>query len=84
MNSVGTVAQTFTNLHPNIDRQIPLPSGPTHVLKGRPRTGFDDAWLKAARSEAQEKWHGLWRGQVEVARTVADAFRAVGLKIAGA
>ena len=34
--------------------QLSLPSGPTHVLKGRPRTGPDDAWLKSARTEAQE------------------------------
>ena len=31
-----------------------LSSGPTHVLKGRPRTGPDDSWLKSARTEAQE------------------------------
>ena len=34
--------------------QLSLPSGPTHVLKGRPRTDTDDAWLQAVRTEALE------------------------------
>ena len=27
----------------------------------------------------QDKWHSKWKGQVNVVRTVADAFRVIGL-----
>ena len=32
--------------------QLSLPSGPTHILKGRPRTDPDDVWLDAMRVQA--------------------------------
>ena len=47
MNCLHTVARDAppkTTLGPN----------PLHVIKGRPRTGPDDAWLQSARTEAQE------------------------------
>ena len=37
---------------PRPQGQLPLPTGPTHVLKGRPRTNLDDVWLDAMRRQA--------------------------------
>ena len=34
---------------PRPQGQLSLPSGPTHILKGRPRTDPDDVWLDAMR-----------------------------------
>ena len=40
--------------------------------------------VKAGRAKLnpeQEKWHGTWRGQAAICRTVADAFASVGIQV---
>ena len=32
-------------------------------------------------NDEQEKWHGRWRGQVAIVRTVRDAFVLVGIEV---
>ena len=32
-------------------------------------------------SENQKKWHAAWRGHVDVAWTVEDAFRVIGISV---
>ena len=51
MHDTAHAPQIATQPNP----QLALGTGPSHVIaRGRPRTGPDDAWLQAARTEAQE------------------------------
>lgn len=37
---------------------------------------------KGKLNKLQKEWHAKWRGQVDVVRTIEEAFKAIGIEIA--